>query len=269
MPQFFIKISNITDNMLFIDDKSDIKHITAVLRLSKNNELVLTDENHITHRARIVEVSPHAITAEIIDSRKSEKTLKTSITLAQSILKSAAQDMVIQKATELGVREVIPLLTRYTVVKLQSGRDVSQKLDRWQKIAYESCKQCERADIPEVRRVLDFNGLIELRQEYDIVFACVERNAERSIKEFLRGYVDVSLDPPQRQTLSSTHQAQFIGAGISCLVIIGPEGGWSDDELAKFKEHCIAQVSLGNLILRAETASITALADIIYEFELD
>ena len=152
MPQFFVKQANVNESTIIITEKSDIKHISSVLRLKNSDHLTLIDENEFTYKTQIIEILPDLITTKVIDKIQSKKKLNISLTLAQSILKSSAQEFVIQKATELGVKEIFPLITKYTVVKINSEKDKLQKLERWQKIAYEACKQCERANIPTVNR---------------------------------------------------------------------------------------------------------------------
>jgi len=114
------------------------------------------------------------------------------------------------------------------------------------KIADESCKQCERADKPNITFLRDFNSLKEHAKNYDLVIACVERSSEKTLKDVLR-------------------KADKHG---SVLIIIGPEGGFEDYEIQFFKDNNFETVSISNLIYRAETASIGALAGVIYEYEL-
>jgi len=249
MPQFFISNKNVEDTRVFVTDRQDIKHIRDVLRLNSGDQLTLIDESENLYTVKIVGISKENIETTIINKEKSRKKLGINLTLAQSLLKSSAQDIVIQKATELGVKEIIPILTRYTVVKLNSDKDKNQKLERFQKIAYESCKQCERADIPVINKISTLKDVIT--GGYDIILTCVERNAKQNIKQFLK---------EQRTNLKPESRI---------LIIIGPEGGWSDEELKFFEENKVGQVSLGNLILRAETACITAISDVIYEYELE
>jgi 16S rRNA (uracil1498-N3)-methyltransferase len=247
MSRFFISGENIQGNHIFISNKSDIKHITNVLRFVVGDVLILVEEDAAEYKAEILEINPNSIKTEIISKTKSNRKLNLNITLAQSILKSQKQDIVIQKATELGVRTIIPFISRNTVVKMESDKDKNQKIQRWQKIAYESVKQCQRMDIPQINPVISINELMDLNN-FDVMIACVERDAESSIKTCLQQNRDK------------------IGSNI--LIIIGPEGGWDDKELKLFKERGVAAASLGNMILRAETASIAAISDVIYEYEL-
>jgi 16S rRNA (uracil1498-N3)-methyltransferase len=246
MPQFFIQSENITNDTVSITNRSDINHICRILRLDKGDKLILSDNNCIVYETEILKISENSLETKILQSFKSNRILKTNITLAQSILKSAKQDIVIQKATELGVNTIIPLITRNTVVKFASEKDKSQKIQRWQKISYEASKQCQRPGIPQINSISSLDELVKLN--FDARFVCAERDAHISIKEFL--------------VRSKQNNPKDI------LIIIGPEGGWDDKEFSLFQENNIARVTLGNLILRAETAVITAISDVVYEYEL-
>ncbi|MFH0701953.1 MAG: RsmE family RNA methyltransferase [bacterium] len=249
MPQFFIKPENIINNEILITNLSDINHIVNILRSKKGDKLILVGAEHTIYETQISLIKSNLIETKIIDKYKSNRKLNANITLAQSILKAQKQDFVIQKATELGVKLIIPFISGNTVVKINLEKDFIQKLKRWQKIAHESSKQCQRANIPEINSIISIKELVELNG-FDVKLACVERNAQLSIKSFL------------------VENKQFQGMIPKILVVTGPEGGWKDEELELLKEKGFALVSLGNLILRAETAATAAIANIIYEYEL-
>lgn len=244
MPQFFVSPENINNQNIFITNISDILHIKKILRLNKGDKLILSDEN-VIYEVEITKITNDSLETKILSSFKSNRILKSNITIAQSILKSAKQDIVIQKATELGVNTIVPLITRNTVVKFKDDKEKSQKVSRWQKIAYESSKQCQRPGIPEIHDITSLEELLK-QNDYQIKLACVERDAEISLKEFLVKNNNVS----------------------NILIITGPEGGWDDKEFDIFRKNNIALVSLGNLILRAETAVITAISNVVYQYEL-
>ena len=127
-----------------------------------------------------------------------------------------------------------------------NAKEVVGKIEKWQKIADESCKQCERADRPQIFYLENFEALRKHAQNYDMVIACLERYTDASLKDVLR----------------TNPKAEKI------LVIIGPEGGFEDKEIQFFKENNYYAATISNLIYRAETAAISALAGVIYEYEL-
>lgn len=245
MPQFLIKTQNIKENIVEISDSTDLRHLSEVLRNKAGDIIIFIDENEIIYKTEIISISKQNLIAKILHSEKSIRSLNTDITLIQSVIKSSAQDYTIQKATEMGVNTIIPIITKHTVIKFENEKDKAKKLERWQKIAQESCKQCERAKSPIIEKIQTLTNL-DL-SSFEVKIACVERSAKMSLKECLKN------TPYQK--------------GQKIAVFIGPEGGWCDDELTFFEKNNITQVSLGNLILRAETAPISAIAGIVYEYE--
>jgi len=240
LPNFFINNENIDKNTVSITDESDINHLVNVLRADKKDNIILIGEDKRVYEAIIKSVKPEKIECEIINSYVSDKILNINITLAQSIIKSQKQDFLIQKATELGVREIIPFISRNTVAK----PDNSNKTKRWQKIVYESAKQCQRGDLAKISEIISFDELLKL-DGFDLKVLCSEKKAELTLKKFLR-------QNPGKSNI---------------LLIIGPEGGWDDREIDRFLSAGITPLTLGNLIYRAETAGVVALSQIIYEYE--
>lgn len=247
MPQFFINKENIQEDKILITNLSDINHITNVLRNRKKDRLILSGPENFVYEAEIVSIKPDLIEAQIIDSYFSDKRLKISITLAQSIIKSQKQDFIIQKATELGVRTIFPFISKNTVVKFDSEKDKLFKIQRWQKIVYESAKQCKRGDLAEIKPISIFDEVVNL-ENFDLKIISSEKEAAVSIKQFL--------------------SKNKVAENANILLVIGPEGGWSDKEIDKFTEKGFASVTLGKLIYRAETAATVAISHIIYEYEL-
>lgn len=247
MFQFFVKSENIQDDEVKIVDREDISHITNSLRFKIGDKFLAVDEkNKLVYTVKILNLDKTAITCKIIDKTPATTILNTQITLAQSILKSAKQDIAVQKATELGACEIIPLITKNTVVKIEDEKDKINKLRRWKKISIEASKQCKRASLCKIDRILSLKELLNLKNDFDEFFVCSERDTTSTLKQYLKEN----------------------GHALKILVIIGPEGGFDDKEIEFFNQNNIPLLSLGNLILRAETASITAISNIVYEYEL-
>ncbi len=245
MPQFPIKKSDINNNIVTISDKNLIKHIVNVLRLKAQDELLLLDENEIAYKTKILETLKDKITAEILSFEQSKRKLHFQLDLVQCVLKSGAMEVVVQKITELGVKNLFALPSFRSVPKYNS-KDAAGKVEKWLKICDESCKQCERADKPSVHYIEKFEKLSELSKNYDLVIACVERSSDKTLKDVLRK--------------ASKHE--------KILVIIGPEGGFETKEIEFFKQNNFECVSISDLIYRAETAAIAALAGVVYEYGL-
>lgn len=243
MPHFFITTNDINSDIITISDKENFHHIVKVLRAKVGEKLVLVDENQTQYTVFIKNIDNKSITTKVVDISKSTHCLDLNLFLAQSVLKSDAQNMVIQKATELGVKGIIPFVSDNCVIKESV---IDSKISKWQKIANEAVKQCERTDFPVVAEKSMLGQLLR-SDDFDIKIACVEREDNYSLKACLR---NLKFDKVQK-----------------ILVIIGPEGGFSAKELKLLEESCVFRVSLGKMILRAETAVITALSNIIYELE--
>ncbi len=243
MPQFFIKTEDILEDRITIVGDSQCHHLVRVLRIKVDEKLLLVDENQTIYEAVVEKVEAEKVCAKILSQKKSDHFLNTQIYLAQGVLKNDAQHYVIQKATELGAKGVIPIECKNSVVK---GSVIDSKIDKWTKVALEAVKQCERTDIPVVLPRNTLEGVLK-DDTFKIKIACAERNQECSLKKYLRNLKYNKED--------------------KILVIIGPEGGFSQCETELFDIYKIPKVSLGKLILRAETAVTAAISNIIYELE--
>ena len=167
------------------------------------------------------------------------------LTLAIALLKGEKFDLVIQKATELGVKRIVPLDTERADVRLRDGDSAKRRLTRWQRIALEAAKQTGRAYVPEIDAPLAFNLLMRSAGEnHGIVLMFSEREG-KSLSEATNG-----LDPP----------------ASAVIAVVGPEGGWTDSEIEFAREDAWKIVTLGGRTLRAETAGITAVALLQHRF---
>ena len=224
--------------LITIKDTDNYRHIARSLRARSGEKLLLIDENQIQYETVIKEINSKEIICEIEKSYPSKRDLDFDLFLAQSPLRSDSQLTIMEKATELGVRAVYPVFTDNCALKVN-------KREKWQKVMYEASKQCERAKIPTCFDPQTFDEILKNKFDKIIVFA--ERSTEKSLKQYLKEYP--------------------INKGEKVLVIIGPEGGFSQREFDYFKAKNLPLISLGDLILKADTAVITALGDIIYEYQ--
>ena len=243
MPHFFINSKAVCGDKITVCEKDNYVHIAKSLRARVGEKLLLIDENQIEYETVIADITSEKIIVDILKKYKSQKSLPFDLYLAQSPLRSDAQTFVIEKATELGVNGVYPILTDNCALNKSV---ITKKIEKWQKTMYEASKQCERAAVPICFELTTLERLVSGRK-FDRVLAFCEKNAEMNLHEFC-----------EKSPLS---------AGESLLVIIGPEGGFSEREFAFFEEHKIPKLTLGNLILKAETAVTVALGNIVYEFE--
>ena len=243
MPHFFINSNSITSDICKIDDKDNFNHISKSLRIKVGEKLLLIDENKIQYETTVDTISKSELTAKIVKSYPSKRFLDFDLYLAQSPLRSDAQSFIIEKATELGVKGIYPVYTDNCALK----KDViAKKIEKWQKTMFEASKQCERAFVPDCFELTTIKHLVE-REKFDKIIAFCERITEKTLRDF------TCKNP--------------IKKGEKVLVIIGPEGGFSDSEFEFFKTKNIEMLTLGNLILKAETAVTVGLGNIIYEYE--
>lgn len=241
MPHFFIKSENVQNNNITINDKENYNHLAKSLRSKIGEKVLLIDENRVEYTTTIKEISNNHILCKIISSELSQRDLKYNLYLAQSPLKSDAQLTIMEKSTELGVRGIYPIYTDNCALKKSVAQN---KVEKWQKIMYEASKQCERATIPKCFELTTLENVLE--KKFDKIIALCERNTNDSLKNYLGN------NP--------------IKAGENLLLIIGPEGGFSEREFNLFKDKNLPMLSLGDLILKAETAVITTLGNIVYEY---
>lgn len=242
MPHFFINSKDVLDNKIKVEDKENYNHIVKSLRAKVGEKLLLIDENEIEYNTVIESIDNKCIITRINSHKKSTRNLSYNLYLAQSPLKSDEQLTIMEKSTELGIREVYPIYTDNCALKKSVAE---KKIEKWQKIMHEASKQCERANIPICNDLTDLKTVIS-DNKFNRVIALCEKNTNGDLKDYLR--------------------KQPAKKGENILVIIGPEGGFSYEEFEYMKEHNLPMLSLGDLILKAETAVIVALGNIIYEF---
>lgn len=242
MPHFFIKSENLNNNKITINDPKSYRHIAKALRARCGEKLLLIDENQIQYETEIEKITPEDILCKIEKFYPSKRDLDFDLYLAQSPLRSNSQLTVIEKATELGARGVYPVVTDNCALNKSV---IDKKIEKWQKIMYEASKQCERAKIPTCFESTTLEEV--LNKSFDRIIVFAERSTDISLKSYLT-------------------QNRII-KGEKLLVVIGPEGGFSQKEFNYFKTLRLPLISLGDLILKAETAVITALGDIIYEYQ--
>lgn len=218
---------------------TEVKHI-QVLRHNINDEIIVNENIY-----KIIDMTRDTIDLEYIKEALVIGVPKTNITLYIAFLKSDKMDYLVQKAVEIGVKRIIPFFSKNVVVKLDEKSKVKRR-EKLQKIADEACKQCGRMDTVNIEEFLNFNELKDSLKEDKIFFA-----------------YEASKDSLRRE-INDMKQRNINNIGI----IIGAEGGFLEseaEELNKLDNVCC--VSLGERILRAETAAINLLSILIYEME--
>jgi 16S rRNA (uracil1498-N3)-methyltransferase len=227
-------------------DKS--RHLMTVMRCKYGDELTVIDGRGKAYLARISDIRKKTVMIDILSETIQDAESSVPIILCQGILKGDKMDLVIQKATELGISEIIPAISVRCQVK------ETRKTQRWRKLAEEAAEQCGRAVIPDVREPQPFAGIFEM--------PAIEHAAARLI--FWEGG-GMSLDEAMEKTAISsgisagtTDITADVTTERAVVIFIGPEGGFASSEIEAVESRGIIRATLGKRILRAETAAIAA-----------
>jgi 16S rRNA (uracil1498-N3)-methyltransferase len=241
MPVYFIQSKSIRNDQITLTGEL-AHHLGAVLRCQIDEIVELVDEERVRYRALLDSIAEKRITAKILDREAPDSQPNPAVTLVQSLLKHDKMDWVIQKATELGVDAILPVVTERTIARPRAEREVHQS-GRWQKIAKEAAQQSGRLDIPEIKPAATLEGLFRNPPEASLKLLPWEAERGLSLKSALHHIKDEA----------------------SIAVLIGPEGGFSVQEIERARKAGWVSVSLGSRILRAETAGLAVLAILQYE----
>ncbi len=231
---------------------NDAYHIINVLRKRKSDAVTVCDKDGSAFLCVIEDLSSAQDIASFSVLLSVSKKLELTESnfkkiLFQAFVKSDKMDLIVQKATELGVTEIVPVYMK-RCVSVPDERSALHKSERWNRIAYEAAKQSHRSSPPVVSPPVDFKEAVRRLADTDVFFSCHE-NASVPIKFFLS-------ENPLSSSTDDTGTVAFL---------IGPEGGYDDSETKLLIENEIPIVSLGPLILRTETAPIATLSMLLYE----
>ena len=241
MPRIFFPIINLSENQISVTGEK-AKYLATILRCKKGDELIVFDGKGNCLRTTILKADKKEIFAEVSETFSCNTESPIDIILVQGLLKGQKMDMVIQKATELGVREIQPVITE------RGQTRETKKVVRWQKIAEEASRQSGRSVIPLINEPINFNDYLSL---------LVTRHSSISLRGFIfweEGGLSLK-ETVHKMSLAPIHP--FTDSPVHILV--GPEGGFTREEVSASEKKGFIVISLGKRILRAETASISAL----------
>lgn len=245
MYQFFVDSSQITGNEIRITG-NDVNHIKNVLRMKTGDELSVSNGvDQREYRCGILSMEDHEIICELRFVKEDGLELASHIYLFQGLPKADKMELIIQKAVELGIYEIVPVSTARAVVKLEPKKEQS-KIARWQGISEAAAKQSKRRIIPKIASVVSFKEAVRQAGEMDIAFIPYELAEDMNYTKSL---------------------VESIKPGQSVAIMIGPEGGFEEKEINLAKEAGIKPITLGRRILRTETAGFTILSWIMYHLE--
>ena len=244
MSRFYVPKECVKDDKIVIKGK-EAHHILRVMRLKEGDKVVVFDGTGCEYMGFIKEADERREKAlvEVVRTEKPPKESVPEIILAQAIPKRKKMDYIVEKATELGVSRIIPLVSERTIIRPHDGKNSNEKIKRWRRIARETSKQCGRSDIPVIDKITLYREMPSRLDEYDIaLMACLE-NERVSIKKAIEGFSRGKI-----------------------LVFIGPEGDFTQDELQMADKDNCRFISLGNRVLKSDTAGLFVLSALSYEF---
>lgn len=242
---FYTEKENIVGGQAYITG-SDVNHIRNVLRMEVGEEIVICDGKGIFYTCVIKELSKDQIEAEIIESKEADTELKVKITLFQGLPKKDKMELIIQKAVELGVHEIVPVATRFCVAKIEDAKKEKKKLERWQEIAKAAAKQSGRGMIPQIKPVMTYKEALKAAAGMDR--AVIPYEKAEGMK-------------------AAMEEVGKMAACESAGIFIGPEGGFAEEEIEGALDAGVAPISLGKRILRTETAGLCILSVLMFEIE--
>jgi len=245
MSRFFVPPENIKRNEIIVKG-AEARHIAVVMRLEASDKIVVFDGTGAEYTGFIKEVNKKAkkIIIEIVSTKRPFTGTLPEIVLAQAIPKKEKMDYIVEKAVELGVSRIIPVISKRTIVRPDkaSGR---KKTERWRKIAVAAAKQCGGMSVPKIDGITEYYEIVQHMDEYDLVlFACLNED-----------------------TISLKKAISSFSAG-KILVFIGPEGDFAPEEILMAGRDNTRFVSLGRRVLKSDTAGVFVLSILSYEFSL-
>jgi len=240
MPRFYVPQPKIEKGMLRIEG-NEVRHIRRVLRLKAGDAILVFNGSGKEYEGKIVEEGVSSVVIEIRNIFSSIRESPLEITLAQSLLKGEKMDYVIQKATELGVKEIIPFFSSRSIPLLEISRR-AERHRRWERIAAEASKQCGRGVVPKINPLQEYSKMLQGISPNSLRLIFWEEGGQR-LKEVLERSKEK----------------------IKVSFIVGPEGGLAREEVGHAKEKGFIPVTLGKRILRSETVSLCCLS--ILQFE--
>ena len=243
MYHFFVSEEQINGENAYIEG-SDVNHIANVLRMKPGEELLISVKGDWDYLCKIVDIETDRVNLKVLESME-QRELPVNITLLQGIPKSDKLEMIIQKAVELGVSEIIPVKTKRVVVKIDEKK-VDTKVNRWNAIAESAAKQSKRSIIPKVHEPMSIDNALEIVKDFGVKLIPYE-NADGIDKT--------------RKILDNMDKTKNIA------VFIGPEGGFEEAEVERIKNSGFEVITLGKRILRTETAGLALLSNIMIRLE--
>jgi 16S rRNA (uracil1498-N3)-methyltransferase len=245
--RYFIDKFN-DDNNAIINGE-DVHHITRVMRMGIGDEVICCDTHENIAVCKITEITNETVLITVVKWMESTSEIPIKVTIASGLPKGDKLEYVIQKGTELGAAEFVPFIAARSIVKWDDKKG-TKKIERWNKIAKEAAEQSHRTKIPMIKAPQSLKKLIEYSETFQYKIVAYEEEAKRGEQARLANVFD------------------RLNTGESLFVIIGPEGGLTDQEVSLLTENGFIACGFGPRILRTETAPLYVLSAVSYHFEL-
>lgn len=241
MHKFFTPPEMFCDNKAIIQGE-DVKHIYKVLRLEKGEKIILNNQCGEEFLGEIIDIAKDKVTVNLLEKLEVNNESNLDIYLFQALPKASKMDIIVQKNTELGVKSIIPVITSRVDVKLKGE---FKKIDRLQRIALEACKQCKRTFITNIEEPIDFKELLHRLKTMDLIIVPYENAENYGVRALVNSLGEKKVK--------------------AVAIIIGPEGGFEEEEIQTLSKEGAHIVTLGPRILRTETAGFVSTSIIQYE----
>jgi 16S rRNA (uracil1498-N3)-methyltransferase len=246
MQRYFVPPEQFAGNRVVLSG-DDAHHAIRVMRMKAGDRMICSDGRDREALVRVSAIDKQSVEAEVLEWLDPPAEAAVDVWVAQSLPKGDKMETVIQKCTEIGAARFIPFLSERTIVQYD-GKKEAKRLERWNKIAKEAAEQSRRGRIPQVDPPVSWKQLLQLSGEAGLALFCYEKEEERGLRDILSAW----MGEPRS------------GRG-TILLIIGPEGGFSEEEAEEAATAGCRPVRLGRRILRTETAAMVGLSCIIYE----
>ena len=245
MYRVYVSADQLAEKEVFISG-GDVNHIKNVLRLEVGDWIVACDGNGTDYVSRIQSICSDEVVASIEKVQPTGTELPVRITLFQGMPKKDKLELIIQKAVELGACEIVPVMTKRTVVKLSEEKKINKRLERWQSIAYAAAKQCDRGIIPTVHKPVSYEEALAMADQLD--YNVIPYELQTGMEE-------------ARKIVDQACKQRSLG------IFIGPEGGFEPEEVERAMTRNIHPMTLGKRILRTETAGMALLSILMFQMQ--
>ncbi|OEF96943.1 hypothetical protein BHF71_04230 [Vulcanibacillus modesticaldus] len=242
MQRYFVSHDQFKEDEVIITG-DDAYHLSKVLRAKPGEKIICSNGQGFDAITEIISINLEQAVCKIVSILDESREPTVEITLAQGLPKSDKMDLIVQKGTEIGISSFLPFISERTIVQLNQKKE-QKRIERWKRIAKEAAEQSHRSKIPEILPVISFKELLTYMKDYYTLIA-FEQEDTVTLYQALNQWDD----------------------NKKILLIIGPEGGFSEQEVSKAIRHGAISITLGKRILRTETAGIVGSSNIIYHLE--